>query len=60
MKLSPAVVFHCVVFMGLSTFLPLYAQQRAGGSTATGTVTLSVLYFGGAVGSVPGGSLAGR
>ncbi|MFJ8028565.1 MFS transporter [Streptomyces sp. NPDC096311] len=59
-KLSLAVACRSVVFMGLSAFLSLYARQRVGGGTATGTVALFVLYLGGAAGSVLGGALAGR
>ncbi|MGP4089355.1 MFS transporter, partial [Streptomyces sp. KR55] len=59
-KLSLAVVCRSIVFIGLSTFISLYAQQRLGGSTAAGTGALFVLYLGGAVGSVLGGSLANR
>ncbi|GAU65864.1 putative major facilitator superfamily transporter [Streptomyces sp. NBRC 110611] len=59
-KLSLAVACRSIVFVGLSTFLSLYAQQNMGGGTAAGTVALFVLYLGGAVGSVLGGALAGR
>lgn len=59
-KLSLAVVFRSVVFTGLSTFISLYAQQRMQGSTTAGTVALFLLFLGGAVGSVLGGSLANR
>lgn len=59
-KLSLAVVFRSIVFVGLSTFISLYAQQRVGGGTTAGTVALFVLYIGGAMGSVAGGSLANR
>jgi FSR family fosmidomycin resistance protein-like MFS transporter len=59
-KLSLAVVFRSIAFIGLSTFCSLYAQQRMGGSATAGTAALSVLYLGGAIGSVLGGSLAGR
>ena len=59
-KLSLAVVCRSIVFIGLSTFISLYAQQRLGGSTTAGTAALFVLYLGGAVGSVLGGSLANR
>ncbi|MFF8883220.1 MFS transporter [Streptomyces flaveolus] len=59
-KLSFAVVFRSIVFTGLSTFISLYAQQRMQGSTTAGTVALFLLFLGGAVGSVLGGSLAGR
>lgn len=59
-KLSLAVVCRSIAFIGLSTFISLYVQQRPGGSTAAGTAALFVLYLGGAVGSVLGGSLANR
>ncbi|MFD7409669.1 MFS transporter [Streptomyces sp. NPDC059866] len=59
-KLSLAVVCRSIIFIGLSTFISLYAQERLGGSTAAGTAALFVLYLGGAVGSVLGGSLANR
>ncbi|OIJ68058.1 MFS transporter [Streptomyces mangrovisoli] len=59
-RLSLAVVCRSVAFVGLSTFISLYARQRTGGGTASGTTALTVLYLGGAVGSVLGGSLAGR
>lgn len=59
-KLSLAVVCRSIVFVGLSTFLSLYARERVDGSTVAGTAALFVLYLGGAVGSVLGGGLAGR
>ncbi|MFF3176642.1 MFS transporter [Streptomyces sp. NPDC057900] len=59
-KLSLAVVFRSIAFIGLSTFISLYVKQRLGGSTAAGTAALFVLYLGGAVGSVLGGGLANR
>ncbi|OEU98781.1 MFS transporter [Streptomyces qinglanensis] len=59
-RLSLAVVCRSIVFVGLSTFLSLYAQQRMGGGSAAGTAALFVLYLGGAAGSVLGGTLAGR
>ncbi|MFF2776016.1 MFS transporter [Streptomyces sp. NPDC058052] len=59
-KLSLAVVFRSIVFTGLSTFISLYAQQRMQGSATAGTAALFLLFLGGAVGSVLGGSLAGR
>ncbi|MEV8314157.1 MFS transporter [Streptomyces sp. NPDC059900] len=59
-KLSLAVVCRSVVFVGLSTFLSLFAKERIGGSAAAGTAALFVLYLGGAVGSVLGGTLADR
>ncbi|MFC6066288.1 MFS transporter [Streptomyces ochraceiscleroticus] len=59
-KLSLAVVCRSIVFIGLSTFISLFAKERMGGSTAAGTAALFVLYLGGAVGSVLGGTLANR
>ena len=59
-KLSLAVVFRSIVFIGLSTFISLFAKERMGGSTAAGTAALFMLYVGGAVGSVLGGMLADR
>lgn len=59
-KLSLAVIFRSIVFTGLSAFISLYAQQRMHGSTTAGTVALFLLFLGGAVGSVLGGSLADR
>lgn len=59
-KLSLAVVCRSVVFIGLSTFISLFAKERMDGSTAAGTAALFVLYLGGAVGSVLGGKLADR
>ncbi|WP_030581747.1 MFS transporter [Streptomyces anulatus] len=59
-KLSLAVVFRSIAFIGLSTFISLYVRQRLGGGTATGTAALTVLYLGSTVGSVLGGSLAAR
>ncbi|MEV0223175.1 MFS transporter [Streptomyces sp. NPDC050704] len=59
-KLSLAVVCRSIVFIGLGTFISLYAQQRPGGGTAAGTAALFLLYLGGAAGSVLGGSLATR
>ncbi|QXQ97403.1 MFS transporter [Streptomyces sp. WY228] len=57
---SLAVVFRSIAFIGLSTFIALYARQRLGGGTAVGTAALTVLYLGSTVGSVLGGSLAAR
>ncbi|MFD5246764.1 MFS transporter [Amycolatopsis sp. NPDC058340] len=59
-KLSVAVVFRSIVFIGLSTFVSLYAQQRTGGGTTTGSAALFLLYVGGAVGTLLGSRLAGR
>jgi len=58
--LSGAVVCRSIVFVGLSAFISLLAVQRVGGGETTGTAALFVLYIGGAVGTVAGGSLAAR
>lgn len=59
-KLSLAAVFRSIVFVGLSTFVSLYAQQRVGGGTTTGSATLFLLYLGGAGGTLLGSRLAER
>ncbi|SDS88829.1 MFS transporter, FSR family, fosmidomycin resistance protein [Streptomyces sp. TLI_053] len=59
-RLSLAVVFRSIVFTGLSTFVSLYARERTHGSATAGTAALFLLFLGGAVGSVLGGSLANR
>ncbi|WP_432974037.1 MFS transporter [Dactylosporangium sp. CA-233914] len=59
-RLSLAVVFRSIAFIGLSTFISLYAQQRMHASPAAGTAALFVLYLGGVAGSVLGGSAAAR
>jgi FSR family fosmidomycin resistance protein-like MFS transporter len=58
--LSGAVVCRSIVFVALSSFVPLFAIQRVGGGETTGTAALFVLYLGGALGTVAGGSLAAR
>ncbi|MFI6642811.1 MFS transporter [Streptomyces sp. NPDC050504] len=60
LKLSGAVVCRSIVFVSLSTFVSLYVRQRTGGGPASGTAALTVLYVGGAVGTVAGGRLAAR
>ncbi|MFI6344626.1 MFS transporter [Streptomyces sp. NPDC050560] len=60
LRLSGAIACRSVVFVGLSTFVSLYARHRAGGGAAAGTAALFVLYLGGAVGTVAGGRLASR
>ncbi|MGW6917131.1 MFS transporter [Kitasatospora sp. NPDC054939] len=58
--LSGAIVCRSIVFVGLSTFVALYARERTGGGELAGTAALFVLYLGGAVGTVLGGRLAAR
>ncbi len=59
-RLSLAVVFRSIAFIGLSTFISLYAQQRMHVNPAAGTAALFVLYLGGLAGSMLGGSAAAR
>ena len=59
-KMTIAIVFRSIAFVGVSTFIALYAQQRFGGRIAAGTLALFVLYFGGVIGSLLGGWLANR
>lgn len=59
-RLSLAVVCRSVAFVGLGTFIALYAAQRTGGGSAAGTVALFVLYAGGTVGTLIGSGLAHR
>jgi FSR family fosmidomycin resistance protein-like MFS transporter len=58
LRLSLVVICRSVVFVGLGTFIALYAARRTGGGTAAGTAALFVLYLGGAAGTVLGGRLA--
>ncbi|WP_199753115.1 MFS transporter [Actinoplanes sp. ATCC 53533] len=58
--LSLAVICRSIVFIGLGTFVALYAQERTGGGPSAGAVALFLLYLGGAVGTVAGGRLADR
>ncbi|MFJ6698238.1 MFS transporter [Streptomyces sp. NPDC091272] len=58
--MSGAVVCRSVVFVGLSTFVSLYARERVGGPAFVGTAALFTLYAGGAFGTVAGGRLAHR
>jgi FSR family fosmidomycin resistance protein-like MFS transporter len=59
-RLSGSIVCRSIVFVGLSAFISLYAAERTGGGAAAGTAALFVLYLGGAVGTVLGGTLANR
>jgi FSR family fosmidomycin resistance protein-like MFS transporter len=59
-RLSGSIVCRSIVFVGLSAFISLYAAERTGGGAAAGTAALFVLYLGGALGTVLGGTLANR
>lgn len=59
--LSAIIVLRSVAYVGLSTFLGLFAAQRLPGhGAAVGGLALFVLYSGGAVGTVLGGRCAAR
>ncbi|WP_380283287.1 MFS transporter [Kitasatospora purpeofusca] len=59
--LSAVIGCRSVVFVGLSSFVALYAQQRLGRTdSAVGTAALFTLFAGGAVGTVLGGWCAAR
>ncbi|MER7788399.1 MFS transporter [Streptomyces sp. NPDC097640] len=60
MRLSAIIVCRSIVFVGLSAFIALYAQERVPGGSATGSAALFTLFAGGAAGTVLGGPLAAR
>ncbi|MFD7336428.1 MFS transporter [Streptomyces violascens] len=60
LKLCLAVICRSLVFVGLSTFVALYARQRVSGGRLAGSAALFVLYAGGAIGTVVGSRLAAR
>ncbi|MER5352748.1 MFS transporter [Kitasatospora sp. NPDC002551] len=61
LRLSAVIGCRSVVFVGLSSFVALYAQQRLGREdSAVGTAALFTLFAGGAVGTVLGGWCAAR
>jgi MFS transporter, FSR family, fosmidomycin resistance protein len=59
-KLSGAIICRSIVFVGLSAFVSIYAEQRTGGGPVAATAALFILYIGGAVGTVLGAALANR
>lgn len=60
LRLSAIMVCRSIVFVGLGTFIALYAGQRVGGGTTTGGVALFVLFAAGALGTLLGGRFATR
>ncbi|PFG96946.1 FSR family fosmidomycin resistance protein-like MFS transporter [Saccharopolyspora erythraea NRRL 2338] len=56
-RLTAIVVFRSIVYIGLSAFVGLWAQQRVAGGETAGAVALFVLFAGGAVGTLLGGRL---
>jgi MFS transporter, FSR family, fosmidomycin resistance protein len=59
-RLSSVIMLRSVAFVGLSTFLGLFVQQRLHDSAAASGFALFSLFAGGAVGTVLGGRLAAR
>ncbi|GAB3941016.1 MFS transporter [Kribbella albertanoniae] len=60
LRLSVMMVFRSIVFVGLGTFIALYAGQRVGGGTTTGGIALFILFALSAVGTLLGGRFATR
>jgi len=58
--LSTIIVLRSVAYVGMSTFLGLFVQQRIPHGVAASGLALFVLYAGGAVGTVLGGRCAVR
>lgn len=59
-RLTSVIMLRSVAYVGLSTFLGLFVQQRLHDSAAASGFALFALYAGGAVGTVLGGRLAVR
>lgn len=60
LRLSAIMICRSIVFVGLGTFIALYAGQRVGGGTTTGGIALFVLFASGALGTLLGGRFATR
>ncbi|MYV97999.1 MFS transporter [Streptomyces sp. SID3343] len=60
LRLSGVIVCRSIVFVGLSTFIALFAEQHLRGGDTAGSAALFTLFAGGAVGTVLGGRLAAR
>ncbi|MEU0932576.1 MULTISPECIES: MFS transporter [unclassified Embleya] len=59
-RLSAVIVCRSIVFIGLSTFIALYAEHHTAGGSTAGSIALFTLFAGGAIGTVLGGRLAAR
>ncbi|GAA4528226.1 MFS transporter [Amycolatopsis samaneae] len=59
-RLTLVIVLRSIGYVGLSTFVGLFAQQRLGAGSTAGSVAVFVLFAGGAAGTVLGGRLAER
>jgi len=58
--LSSVIILRSIAYIGLSSFLGLFVQQRVHPGHVAGEAALFVLYAGGAAGTVLGGRLARR
>lgn len=56
--LTSVIVLRSIAFVGVSTFLALFVQQRVAHTATAAGVALFVLYAGGAVGTWIGGKMA--
>ncbi|WP_126640710.1 MFS transporter [Embleya hyalina] len=59
-RLTAVIVCRSIVFVGLSTFVALFAERHLAGGDTAGSIALFCLFAGGAVGTVLGGRLAAR
>ncbi|WP_424640569.1 MFS transporter [Embleya sp. AB8] len=59
-RLSAVIVCRSIVFVGLSTFIALFAERHLTGGATAGSIALFTLFAGGAIGTVLGGRLAAR
>lgn len=59
-RMSLAIVFRSIVFVGLGSFIVLFMYQYRGVSETVAATSLFVFYIGGAVGTAIGGHLARR
>lgn len=60
LRMSLAIVFRSVVFVGLGSFIVLFMYQYRGVSETVAATSLFIFYIGGAVGTAIGGNLARR
>ena len=58
--LAAVIAVRSFVYFGMVTFIPLYYENVLHTSKAIGSVALSAMLFGGAVGTLTGGPLADR
>lgn len=58
--LTAAIMCRSVVFVGLSSFIAIFVEEVRDLGGSSGTIALTLLYIGGAVGTIIGGRLAQR